>query len=476
MEVQVKRSSVVPPPPRETEETPLTVFELVAPTYHVTVLFAFSPPNPTTRALLDALSATLPHFPLLTARLDRRGARRRPFFVTGRGGAGALVVEAEVGGAGALVVEAEVSSELADHLPLAPSPELARLHPPVNTDAPTPHVLLVQINRFACGGLVVASSAHHQAADGFSMSTFFHAWTDAIRRNGAPLLDRPVPYGPGALSPRRPPRCEFEHRGKEFLPHDGVTSRQGQGADTGAVRIDPSEVANVLLHYPSEFVAELKRRAQGKYTTFETVSAHLKRRAQGKYTTFETVSAHVWKKITTVRGLDAGARTSVNVSVNGRARLGTGTVPNGFFGNLIINASSGATARELTTGTLADAAALIRAGIRAVDRRYFQSFIDFGALHVDGGRDEEEPLQPANVDEPGVLSPDVDSDSWLHLELHRLDMGLGGRLAGILPAKVPEDGVVVVMPSLRKSGGVEVFVALWEKHANELTSIAYTMD
>uniref|UniRef100_A0A0D3HHX8 Transferase family protein n=1 Tax=Oryza barthii TaxID=65489 RepID=A0A0D3HHX8_9ORYZ len=401
MEVQVKRTLVVPPlPSRETEEAPLTVFDLVAPTYHVTVLFAFSPPNPTTSALLDALSATLSHFPLLTARIERRGGRRRPFFVTGRGGAGALVVEAEV------------SSELADHLPLAPSPELARLHPPVNTDAPTPHVLLVQINRFACGGLVVASSAHHQAADGFSMSTFFHAWTDAVRRNGAPLLDRPVPYGPGALSPRRPPRCEFEHRGKEFLPHDGVTSRQGQGADTGAVRIDPSEVANVLLHYPSEFVAELKRRAQGKYTTFETVSAH------------------VWKKITAVRGLDAGARTSVNVSVNGRARLGTGTA----------------------------------------------SFIDFGALHVDGGSDEEEPLEPADVEDPGVLSPDVDSDSWLHLELHRLDLGRGGRLAGIMPAKVPEDGVVVVMPSLRKDGGVEVFVALWEKHAHELTNIAYTMD
>uniref|UniRef100_A0A0E0BF17 Uncharacterized protein n=1 Tax=Oryza glumipatula TaxID=40148 RepID=A0A0E0BF17_9ORYZ len=270
MEVQVKRTLVVPPlPSRETEEAPLTVFDLVAPTYHVTVLFAFSPPNPTTSALLDALSATLSHFPLLTARIERRGGRRQ---------------------------------------------------------------------------------VHH------------------------------------------------------------------------------------------------------------------------------TVSAHVWKKITAVRGLDAGARTSVNVSVNGRARLGTAAVPNGFFGNLIITASSGATARELTTGTLADAAALVRAGIRAVDRRYFQSFIDFGALHVDGGSDEEEPLEPANVEDPGVLSPDVDSDSWLHLELHRLDLGRGGRLAGIMPAKVPEDGVVVVMPSLRKDGGVEVFVALWEKHAHELTNIAYTMD
>jgi hypothetical protein len=32
------------------------------------------------------------------------------------------------------------------------------------------------------------------------------------------------------------------------------------------------------------------------------------------------------------------------------------------------------------------------------------------------------------------------------------------------------------MPSLRKEGGVDVFVALWEKHARELNAIAYTMD
>jgi hypothetical protein len=75
-----------------------------------------------------------------------------------------------------------------------------------------------------------------------------------------------------------------------------------------------------------------------------------------------------------------------------------------------------------------------------------------------------------------VLLPDVASDSWLHLELHRLDFGCGGRLGGILPAKVPLDGVVVLIPSLRKGGGVDVFVALWEKHAKELMDIAYTMD
>ncbi|KAL6641933.1 hypothetical protein ACP70R_020114 [Stipagrostis hirtigluma subsp. patula] len=435
MDVQVQRTFVIPAPPSEpSSEAPLTVFDLVAPTYHVTVLFAFTPPNPTNAALVDALAATLPRFPLLTARLDR--SRGRPFFVTGGGG-----------GAGALVAEAAVSSPLSDHLPLAPSPDLARLHAPVDED--TPHMLRLHINRFACGGLVIASSAHHQAADGYSMSAFFHAWIDAVRAHGAPPLDGPVPYGPAVLAPRRPPRCEFEHRGAEFLPMDG-----GAGGRPPPVRVDPSEITNMLLHYTSEFVAELKASVQNRYTTFETISAHL------------------WRKITVARGRsDDAARTALHVAVNGRARLGPDdAVPRGFFGNVVLTASSETSARCLASGSLADAAALVRAGVRAVDRRYFQSFIDFGALHGD------EELEAVVRDEGGTLLPDVEADSWLHLELHRMDFGCGGRLAGVLPAKVPQDGVVVLMPNLRKRGDVDVFVALWEKHAKELRSIAYTMD
>ncbi|KAG2555702.1 tryptamine hydroxycinnamoyltransferase 1-like [Panicum virgatum] len=437
MDVQVQRTFVIPPPPSEpSAEVPPTVFDLVAPPYHVTVLFAYAPPNPTSAALLHALADTLPRFPLLTARRPSHPDHRRPFFVMGKGGAGALVMEAAV------------SSPLADHLPLAPSsPGLARLHPPV--DAATPHVLVLQINRFACGGLVVASSAHHQAADGYSMSTFFHAWAAAVRSGGAPpIIDRPpVPYGPGAVIPRRPPRCEFEHRGAEFLPRDAA--RRPPPA-----RVHPSEIANLMLHYTGELVAELKARAHNKYTTFETVSAHL------------------WRKITAARGrADDPARTALNVTVDGRARLaGADSLPRGFFGNAVLTASAGTSARDLARGSLADAAALVRAGVRARDRRYFQSFVDFGALH--GG----EELEPAVGDEDNVLLPDVAADSWLHLELHRLDFGCGGRLAGILPAHSPLDGVVVLIPGLGKAGGVDVFVSLWHKHAEVLRDIAYTID
>ena len=298
------------------------------------------------------------------------------------------------------------------------------------------------------------------------MTTFLHAWADAVRSpHDLDVVDRaPVPYGPAALVPRRPPRCEFEHRGAEFLPlrpahaeDDGAGKPPPPPAEAGRRVVDPSEIANILLHFTGEFVAELKRRAHDRYTTFETVSAH------------------VWRKITAARRLHdlADVRTSIRVAVNGRGRLaGTGAVPaEGFFGNVVLTATAGARAADLVaSGTLADAAALVRTGIRAVDGRYFQSFVDFGALHSD------EELEPACADDAGVLSPDVEADSWLHLDLHRLDFGCGGQLVGFLPGKVPEDGVVVLMPSLREGGGVDVFVALWEKHVRELSAIAYTMD
>nr|CAB3459295.1 unnamed protein product [Digitaria exilis] len=195
--------------------------------------------------------------------------------------------------------------------------------------------------------------------------------------------------------------------------------------------------------------------------------SHLKARAQNKYTTFETLSAHLWRKITVARRRVAGDaaddyRTALNVAVNGRARLGTDSTPKGLFGNAVLTASSGKTsARALVEeGTLADAAAMVRAG----------SFIDFGELHGD------EEMEPMVGDEDNMLLPDVAVDSWLHLELHRLDFGCGGRLVGILPAHSPLDGVVVLIPGLGKEGGVDVFVALYDKHADVLRDIAYTMD
>ncbi|KAK3157969.1 hypothetical protein QOZ80_2AG0131080 [Eleusine coracana subsp. coracana] len=420
MDVQVERSFTIAPSPSEPVEVPLTVFDLIAKPSHVTVLYAFSAPTPTNDALLTALTAVLPHFPLLSASIERHPVTDRPFFVTGKGGKGVLVVAATV------------ATSLADHLPLAPSsPDLARLHVPAKEG--TCHMLKVQISRFACGGVVIAPSSHHQAADGPSMRIFLQAWVDTVRdNNGVPPDDVSAPYGPRALVPRCPPRCEFEHRGAKFLLplSPSLPSDEGSHDDEASVvRVDPSEISNTLLHYDKEFIAELKAKAHNKYSTFETLSAH------------------VWKKITVARGLlDSATPTAIYV------------------------ASTETSARGLVGGSLADAAAMVRAAARAGDEPYLQSFIDFGALHC------EESLEPAVLDEDNLLSPDVDVNSWLHIGLHTLDFGSGGKLVGILPAKIQLEGEVYLIPSLRKEGGVDVLVALWEKHAKQLQSIAYAMD
>jgi hypothetical protein len=108
---------------------PPSAFDLIAPPYHVTVLFAYASPNPTNAAL----AATLPRF--------------------------------------------------------TSSPSDA-----YSTRAASP-----------------ASTTHHQAADKYSMSTFFHTWADVVRaKNGAPppqtmnlpMLPLYSSYRPGVVVPR----------------------------------------------------------------------------------------------------------------------------------------------------------------------------------------------------------------------------------------------------------------------------------
>ncbi|KAK3154124.1 hypothetical protein QOZ80_2BG0186400 [Eleusine coracana subsp. coracana] len=451
MDVQIERTFVIPPPPCEFEETPFTVFDLLARPAHVTVLYAFSAPSPSNEALLTALTAVLPHFPLLSARIDRHPVTDRPFFVTGNGGKGVLVVEAKV------------STALSDHLPLAPSPDLALLQVP--SEEGNCHMLKVQINRFACGGVVIVPSSLHQAVDGPSMNNFLQAWADTVRGNGVPPDSLSAPYGPRALVPRCPPRCEYQHRGVEFEPSAPPTQQQQQhvnkeekddgnvssddgtvsSSDDGNVSSDdhheaadaassarlvhPSEISNTLLHFDKEFIAELKAKAHNKYSTFETLSAH------------------VWKKITAARGLlDDDTNTSIFVAVNGRWRVGdSNAIPKDFFGNAIFSPSADASARGLVGGSLADAAAKVRTAARAVDEPYLRSFIDFGAMNPD------EFMMPTVVEEDDLLRSDPRSHQlvaprlafarlWMRRPARRGPAGLHSARWRCVPHAQPAEG------------------------------------
>uniref|UniRef100_A0A0D9XNV2 Uncharacterized protein n=1 Tax=Leersia perrieri TaxID=77586 RepID=A0A0D9XNV2_9ORYZ len=83
----------------------------------------------------------------------------------------------------------------------------------------------------------------------------------------------------------------------------------------------------------------------------------------------------------------------------------------------------------------------------------------------------------AEYDELDMLSPNIDSDIWLYLaRVAQAGFGMWRAACRGFAGKILQDGAMVVMPSMKKDGGVDVFVALWEKHTKEFSSIAYTMD
>ncbi|CAL9151305.1 unnamed protein product [Musa hybrid cultivar] len=430
MEVQVRSSAVLAlgDPNTEPREVPLTIFDRFACDIHIAVLYAFTAPTPSNADIVEGLSETLAHFPMLAAQLGHDCGGRPCLMVGG-------------GGGGVLVVEATVSSTLAEHMPLEPSPDLLLLHPRTEDAA---HLLLVQLNRFRCGGLVVGLSAHHKVADGQSMSAFLVAWGQAVR--GIPIDPLPL-YDRSWLKPRVPPRCEFQHWGLDFMP---ITPRDDEFASHNNL-VEPSRITNILLRYSSEFIT-------GK----------LKAETKAKYTTFETLLAHVWRKITAARGLEGGEETTIRVTVNGRRRLKP-PVSDHYFGNLVLNAYPRSTAEMLARGGLEEAAKVVHEAIARTSGDYVQSMVDLGDMYGD------EELVPVYGTEGNVLSPLVDAESWLRLRFEDVDFGGGGKLCAFLPTWVALEGLVIFIPVVGEGGGVDVMVSLLREHAEVLKRISHSL-
>ncbi|KAK8970861.1 Agmatine coumaroyltransferase-2 [Platanthera guangdongensis] len=431
MEVHIQRCSEIATSPltKDPLVLPLTIFDRFASNIHIAVLFAFSPPTPTNIDLIESLSKTLLlHFPTLGGRLG--GTAENPTLVLGDGGGGALLVEAEV------------DSNLDDHMPLCPSPDLVRLHP---STVEASHLLQVQLNRFRCGGLIVGVTAHHRVADGQSMSTFYTSWGKMSR--GIPV--KPVPNTDQSwLKTRFPPKCEFEHWGAEFSP---IQTMSNCNFLLHPSFVDQESTSNIMLHYSHEFI-----------------NSELKAGLKEKMTTFQVLLGHVWRKIIMARALGRSEETMIRVSVNGRPRLRP-PVAGEFIGNLVLNAYPSADAGELIEGGLERAARIIGDAVKRIDDKYFQSFIDFGEVYKD------EKLVPIYDMYGNYLSPNLEVDSWLGFQFEDVDFGGGGALCAFLPTWVPMDGLVILLPSLSEDGGVDVVVALLKEHANILKTISHSL-
>ncbi|XP_068660852.1 tryptamine hydroxycinnamoyltransferase 1-like [Aristolochia californica] len=409
----------------------LTIFDKAAFDLHVAVLYAFQPPMPDNEAMKEGLSKVLNYFPHLAGRfiLDEQ---HRPCL--------------HLNGAGVRVIETYVETTLAERLPLDPSEELRQLRPPIED---VKELLQIQLNRFACGGLVIGQTAHHRVADGQSMSAFFVSWARLVRG----LEVDPLPYHDrGAIAiPRNPPRCEYNHRDIEF--------KGSYSCSPPLTLISVSSIDNMVVRFSPNFVSNLKQ-------TIAEDNPGL------RYSTFECLLTHLWKKVTLARGLREDETTQVRVAVNGRARMKP-TVPMEYFGNVVLWAYPKLKMKDLINKSYGFVVKTIHDAVAKIDEKYFQSFVDFGELLK--GEEGEGVLEGTAPEIGNSLSPNLEVDSWLRFQFHDLDFG-GGAPCAFLPPNLPVEGLLIMVPSCKEKGGIDVYMSLSPDCGVLFRQISYSLD
>ncbi|KAI3848593.1 hypothetical protein MKX03_010303 [Papaver bracteatum] len=412
------------------EIIPLTIFDEVTHDGHIGVYLVFKPPMPSNEVLKDALSKVLVHYPHLAGR-----------FMTDNLGRTCIVLN----NAGVRIVETCIPTTVAEQLLLNASEDTNHLLPSVHG---VEELCQVQLNRYACGGLVLGFTSHHRVADGQSiLGSLFVSWSIMVRSLDIKLLPH---HDRLSLSqPRNPPRVEFDHGSIEFR-------KPTTNLDT-TMEFSSSSVETVIVNYSVEFINKLKVMVNS--TPSE------------RYSTFACLLSHVWKKVTQVRGLGLEELSQVRIAVNGRTRICEPAVPMEYFGNLVLWAYPTFKVKELLNESHAYIAQVIRDEVSHINDRYFKSFIDFGAT-INRSGDE---LKESTPEFGGTLCPNLVVDSWLGFTVHDIDFGNGSPCAMVHPS-TPFEGLVVFIPAGTEDGGVDVKLTIFAEHVPLFNKIAHSVD
>uniref|UniRef100_A0A453DK45 Uncharacterized protein n=1 Tax=Aegilops tauschii subsp. strangulata TaxID=200361 RepID=A0A453DK45_AEGTS len=254
----------------------------------------------------------------------------------------------------------------------------------------------------------------------------------------APFLDRAA-----TAVPRTVPTPVFDHRSTEFKGEDGRSYP--------VVPDSMTKIKNVTVRFTAEFIAELKARVGIRSSTFQCLLAH------------------AWNKITGARGLKPEQFTQVRVAVNCRARASP-PVPPDFFGNMVLWAFPRLRARDVLGWSYRGVVEAIRDAVARVDAEYIQSFVDFGSVADATG----EGLVATAAANGTMFCPDLEVDSSLGFRFNQIDLGTGPPSAFITP-DLPNEGLMIFLPSCAASGGVDLIMAIPEDHDHD-TATFYSLD
>ncbi|KAM0831585.1 hypothetical protein ACQ4PT_065429 [Festuca glaucescens] len=321
-------------------------------------------------------------------------------------------IEVNCNAEGALFVVAHSDRTVED---FSDSPELRKLLCP--RVQPSSVILAVQVTFLGCGGAIVGTAGHHAVVDGSSMFHFIRTWASYCRDGERAAIEPPC-HDRALLRARSPPVVR-----PETVPM--FCSRLAMHEPSGS-----SVVATEVFAFSRDQLRALKRQCGGA-------------------STFCAVSALVWRCVCVARRLDPDATTRMNFPVDVRRRLNP-PLPDGYFGNGVVNVFATAAVRDVVSETLASVAGRVKETTERFDDGVLRSAVDYFEMAEKGGR----PEHSGNLPET-----ELRMNSWYHLRTYEADFGWG-KPRVMTRAEAVRGGWVYLLDAGRGDGSAHVLVSL----------------
>ncbi|XP_057421753.1 spermidine hydroxycinnamoyl transferase [Lotus japonicus] len=356
-------------------------------------------------------------------------------------------LELECNAMGVKFIEAESSLTLDDLGDFSPCSEYQHLTPSVDYTLPIHEwpLFLVQLTRFACGGVCISLQFSHAVGDGPSALHFISEWARLTRGEPLqtmPFLDRKV------LHAGEPPLMKANQGDRGFkLP---------------SLLLDKKEEKHRTEKKKKNSLATLKVSKSQVEKLRKEANASLDGSNNGRgYTRYETITGHMWRSACKARRHIHDQPTLLGVSVDARRRMQP-PLPKGYFGNASFDVVATGVAGDLVSKPLGYASGRIREAIEKVNDEYVRSEIEF----LKGQRDLKkfQDLHAIRSEDGDFFGdPNLCVVSWLALPIYGVDFGWGKEVF-MGPGTHDSDGDSLLLPGPDGDGSLLIPICLQEIH------------
>ncbi|KAI4356000.1 hypothetical protein L6164_000054 [Bauhinia variegata] len=403
-----------------------------------------------TEIMRDSLSKILVHYYPVAGRL--RGIDGGRF-------------EIDCNAKGVTMLEAESTKTVDEYGDFLPREPIKELLPTLEVDLGTPMddvpLMLVQLTRFRCGSLCVATKISHSLFDGISGFHFIKSWTKIAR--GEALEEDEMPFMDRTILKSRPPLMApcIEHR--EFKPFPRL--RGGTSGNKGDQAKKDTEVA--LLELTSEQVGKIKNKANQVPNEHDT-EVPLDR----PYSRFESIAAHLWRSIAKARQNDTHQPTLIVTIGDIRNRLKP-QLPKNYIGNAIVQT---VTPTCLTGDIISKPLSYVANKVRGVSDILTDEYIR-SQLNILTSQDRvdwvKSPIRShEHIEDHFHGNPNIFLASWLGMPVNGADFGWG-KPFHIVAGTFGGDGTILIMPGLIEDGSLLILISLEISHIEAFKTFFY---